>query len=314
MTIRGSTQTTLFSLGGTNEELRLAETYSQQATVTIHCGDRLDLLRSIPSNEARLVVTSPPYNIGKKYERRVDLDDYLREQRATLEECYRILADDGSICWQVGNHIAKGGEVYPLDIWLYPIFKELGFKLRNRIIWRFGHGMHLTKRFSPRYETIMWFTKSDKYMFNLDSVRIPQKYPGKRYYKGPKTGQYSGNPLGKNPEDVWDIPHVKSAHPEKTIHPCQFPIELVERLILALTYVNDLVVDPYMGVGSALCAGVLHKRRAAGADAVNEYIQIARERVQLAFEGRLPRREMGTPIYEPEPGNKLAQRPLGFGK
>ena len=100
-----------------------AEKYSQEAIVTICEGDRLDLLRTIPPGEARLVVTSPPYNIGKRYERRVDLSDYLREQRATIEECHRILADDGSICWQVGNHIARDGEVYPLDIWLYPIFK-----------------------------------------------------------------------------------------------------------------------------------------------------------------------------------------------
>lgn len=294
------------------KSLLLVENYSPEADVTLYEGDRLLLLQTIPTKEARLVVTSPPYNIGKEYEQRVDLSQYLEEQKATIEECHRILADDGSICWQVGNHIGKDGEVYPLDIWLYPIFKELGFKLRNRIMWHFGHGMHLTRRLSPRYETILWFTKSKGHVFNLDDVRVPQKYPGKTYYKGPKAGQYSSNPLGKNPSDVWEIPHVKSAHPEKTAHPCQFPIELVERLVLALTNAGDLVVDPYVGVGSTLCASILHGRRSAGADMVAEYIQLARDRVTLAFEGRLPRRLMGTPLYQDRPNSKLVQRPVEF--
>jgi adenine-specific DNA-methyltransferase len=302
-----------FAFDELRDRLCFVERYSPEAIVTLYPGDRLDLLRTIPPSEARLIVTSPPYNIGKKYERRVDFSDYLAEQQDTIRECYRVLAADGSICWQVGNHITRDGEAYPLDIWLYPIFKELGFKLRNRIIWRFGHGMHLSKRFSPRYETILWFTKSDRYVFNLDAVRLPQKYPGKRYYKGPKAGQYSGNPLGKNPEDVWEIPHVKSAHPEKTIHPCQFPVELIERLVLAMTNIDDLVVDPYTGVGSAPCAAVLHRRRAAAADIVPEYIEIARDRIAAALEGRLPHRVMGTPIYEPKPNDKLACRPPAFG-
>jgi len=286
----------------------LDEEYSAKSIITLHPGDRIHLLRTIPTGEARLVVTSPPYNIGKKYERRLHLKDYLSEQRFTIEECHRVLADDGSICWQVGNYVTKNGEIFPIDVWLYPIFKELGFKLRNRIIWRFGHGMHLSKRFSPRYETIMWFTKSDNYVFNLDAVRIPQKYPGKRHYRGPRKGRYSGNPLGKNPEDVWEIPNVKSAHPEKTIHPCQFPIELIERLVLSMTSGGDLVVDPYAGVGSALCAAILHGRRAAGAENYAEYVHIARERLIAAYEGRLRYRPMGTPIYTPKPGDRLTRR------
>jgi len=120
----------------------------------------------------------------------------------------------------------------PLDIQFDPIFRKHGLSLRNRIIWHFGHGLHNKRRFSGRYEVILWYTKSDNYVFNLDDVRIPSKYPGKRHFKGPKTGQLSGNPKGKNPEDVWDIPNVKSNHVEKTEHPCQFPVGLVERLIL----------------------------------------------------------------------------------
>ncbi len=282
--------------------------YSKSALVTLYLGDRIDLLRQIPSGEARLVVTSPPYNIGKRYEKKSRLEDYLEGQRKTIEECVRILADDGSLCWQVGNHV-DGTEIKPLDILLYPICQKLRLRLRNRIVWHFEHGLHCSKRFSGRYETILWFTKSDSYVFNLDAVRIPQKYPGKKYFKGAKTGQYSCNPLGKNPGDLWIIPNVKHNHVEKTEHPCQFPIELIQRLVLALTKQGDLVVDPYIGVGSTACAAVLNKRRAAGADIVPEYLKIARERVELALMGKLAIRPMGRPVYQPDIRTSVARRP-----
>lgn len=89
----------------------------------------------------------------------------------------------------------------PLDIELAPTFKRLNMQLRNRIIWQYGHGLHSQRRFSGRYETVMWYTKTDDYHFDLDPVRVPSKYPGKKHYRGPKKGQYSGNANGKNPED-----------------------------------------------------------------------------------------------------------------
>lgn len=291
----------------------IAPRYSRSALVTLYHGDRLELLGQIRDGEARLVVTSPPYNIGKKYEKKAKIDDYLQGQRETLRESVRILGDDGSLCWQVGNHLV-GTEVKPLDILIYPICEALGLRLRNRIIWHFEHGLHCSRRFSGRYETILWFTKSDQYVFNLDGVRVPQKYPGKKHFKGPKAGQYSCHPLGKNPGDLWIIPNVKHNHVEKTVHPCQFPIELVERLVLALTNPGDLVVDPYIGVGTTACAAVLHKRRAAGADTVKEYLDVARRRVELALLGKLPRRPMDRPVYQPDPRLAITRRPPELGQ
>ena len=285
------------------------EHYSPSSNVTLYAGDRLALLGQIPSGEARLVVTSPPYNIGKKYEKRLVFERYLEQQEATLTDAFRILASNGSLCWQVGNHIATDGEIFSLDIHLYQACKKLGLKLRNRIIWCFEHGLHCQNRLSGRYETIMWFTKSDDYIFNLDPIRVPQKYPGKKYFKGPKTGQYSCNPLGKNPGDVWVIPNVKHNHLEKTSHPCQFPIELVERLVLALTNRHDLVVDPYLGVGSAACAALLHDRRAAGADTSIEYLKVAANRIMRTWAGTLPRRPLDRPVYVPRPTDRIAQMP-----
>lgn len=302
------------NLGMTGKALRMSDHYTPHAAVTLYRGDRLELLRQIPSGHATLVVTSPPYNIGKKYEKRLNFLEYLREQKETLRECVRVLADNGSLCWQVGNHLAQDSEIFPLDIFIYRICKRFGLKLKNRIIWSFEHGLHCKRRFSGRYETVLWFTKTDNYVFNLDGVRVPQKYPGKKHFKGPKMGQFSCNPLGKNPGDVWLIPNVKHNHAEKTIHPCQFPVELIERFVLSLTNENDLVVDPYIGVGSSACAAILHGRRAAGADLVSEYLEVAAGRVKLSWEGTLPRRPLGRPVYVPRPTDPIAQMPLELQK
>jgi adenine-specific DNA-methyltransferase len=190
-------------------------------------------------------------------------------------------------------------EIIPLDIVLYPIFASLGLHLRNRIVWHFGHGLHASKRFSGRYEVILWFTKTNDYTFNLDPVRIPQKYPHKKYFKGPKKGELSGNPLGKNPSDIWEIPNVKANHIEKTSHPCQFPVELIERLVLSLSNEGDWVFDPFMGVGTTAIASLMHERKAAGAEIIHEYIDTAKNRIELAMKGELHIRPMQRAVYDP---------------
>jgi len=277
--------------------MNITSKYNKKSDVTLYNGNTLNLLKKIPDQEAMLIITSPPYNIGKEYEKVKSIDNYLKEQEEIIKECVRVLNDKGSICWQVGNLI--NGEVYPLDILFYPIFKKYGLHLRNRIIWHFGHGLHCSKRFSGRHETILWFTKSDDYVFNLDPIRVPQKYPQKKHFKGDKKGQLSGNPLGKNPSDVWDIPNVKSNHPEKTEHPCQFPVELVERLVLSMTNKGDLVIDPFIGVGSTAIASLKNKRRSAGADIMKKYVDIALSRIKKLEKGELKLRKMGTPIHDP---------------
>lgn len=262
----------------------------------------LKFMRTIADESIQLVVTSPPYNVGKEYEERTSLDRYIEDQAACVAEAVRVLRPSGSICWQVGNHIDRG-EVFPLDIVLYDLFKTHGLRLRNRIVWTFGHGLHCTKRLSGRHETILWFTKSDDYVFNLDPIRIPAKYPNKKHFKGPKRGQLSSNPLGKNPSDVWEIPNVKNNHVEKTDHPCQFPVGLVERLVLSLTNEGDNVLDPYLGVGSTAVAALKHGRTAFGCDTERKYLDIAWDRIHKLRDGTLRTRPMNKPIYEP-PANR----------
>ena len=265
----------------------------------LYSGDCRSFIKNLPESSVELIITSPPYNIGKQYEKKTDLDEYLALQAEVIEMCAAVLSPTGSICWQVGNHIRSKNEILPLDIPIYAIFDSLGFKLRNRIVWHFEHGLHCRNRFSGRYEVLLWFTKSDNYMFNLDEIRVPQKYPGKRHFKGPKAGELSGNPLGKNPSDVWIFPNVKHNHPEKTSHPCQFPIELVDRMVLATTKPDDIVMDPFAGVSSTICAAVLRGRRGCGAEIVQEYIDISTQRIREALNHTLPVRPTGTPVYQP---------------
>lgn len=283
-------------------------------------GDTSKVIKTFEDEKFDLVITSPPYNIGKEYETKQSIEKYLEDQEEIIKELIRVTSNNGSICWQVGNYINKG-EVFPLDIFYYQIFKKYGLKLRNRIIWHFGHGLHASNRFSGRYETILWFTKTDNYIFNLDNVRIPSKYPGKRHFKGPKKGELSGNPKGKNPSDIWEIvindwekelwniPNVKSNHPEKTEHPCQYPVELVERCILALTNQNSWVLDPFAGVGSTLIASVKNDRNAIGIEKEKKYVDIAEQRILDLKKGKLKLRPINKPIHKPKPTDKIAQVP-----
>ncbi len=283
-------------------------------------GDSLDVLKRIKDRKFDLIITSPPYNVGKSYETKTSIEKYLESQEEIINEIVRTLSDKGNLCWQVGNYVDRG-EVFPLDIFYYQIFKKHGLKLRNRIIWHFGHGLHASNRFSGRYETILWFSKTDDYIFNLDDVRVPSKYPGKRHFKGAKKGQLSGNPKGKNPSDIWEIiiqdwetcmwniPNVKSNHPEKTEHPCQFPIELVERCILALTNEGSWVLDPFSGVGSTIVAALKNNRNAIGIEKEKQYCEIANQRILDFNNGNLKFRPINKPIHKPSMSDKVSQIP-----
>lgn len=298
----------------------LFEYIGQDINYEIKKGDCLDILKKFEDGKFDLIITSPPYNIGKSYEVKTSIEQYLETQEEIINELVRTLSDNGNLCWQVGNYIDKR-EVYPLDIFYYQIFKKHGLKLRNRIIWHFGHGLHASNRFSGRYETILWFSKTDNYIFNLDNVRVPSKYPGKRHFKGPKKGQPSGNPLGKNPSDIWeiieqdwdkglwDIPNVKSNHPEKTEHPCQFPIELVERCVLALTNEKSWVLDPFAGIGSSIIAAIKNSRNAIGIDRDEIYCKIAKKRIADFKEGKLKIRPVNKQIHKPTGNDKVSKIP-----
>ncbi|MBR2402278.1 MAG: site-specific DNA-methyltransferase [Lachnospiraceae bacterium] len=297
----------------------IEEKFNVSNKVSIYNGDCQELLKKMPDNYCDLIITSPPYCMGKAYEDiHDDIDTFRNQQRIIFDDIYRVLKRGGSLCWQVGYHI-NHSEIFPLDYYVYEIFMEESKKfdipliLRNRIIWTFGHGLNSTQRFSGRHETILWFTKGDEYTFDLDCIRVPQKYPGKRAYKGKNKGNYSGNPLGKNPSDVWDIPNVKANHIEKTGHPCQFPVAIPQRMIRALVPINGVVLDPFMGSGTSGVAALIEGRRFVGAEVKQEYYKIAKERLQNTIEGNIKIRE-DIPVREPDEKSKVAKLPEEFRK
>jgi len=247
-------------------------------TNSIFLGDCLQLFRQLPDNCVDLIISSPPYNIGKPYEEKQPLDSYLKQQAEVLRHCWRVLGRTGSIFWQVGSYVKRGAHT-PLDIKVFPILEALGMVPRNRIVWLRTHGLHARNRFSCRHETILWFTKSDNYKFLLDPIRVPQLYPEKTSWRQRNKGQLTGHPLGKNPGDVWAFRNVKHNHEEQTIHPSQFPEDLVERVVLATTEPRDLVLDPYMGVGTVAVAARDLKRRFVGAETNPSYHAVALHRL-----------------------------------
>ncbi|MBD2300733.1 site-specific DNA-methyltransferase [Nostoc sp. FACHB-87] len=241
-------------------------------------GDCITLLKEIPDECIDLVISSPPYNLGKEYEARQALDIYLESQKNVLQECSRVLKKTGSLFWQVGAFADKG-TIIPLDIRLFPILESCGLLPRNRIIWARQHGLHAQKKFSCRHETILWFTKSNEYIFNLDAIRVPQKYQNKKHYRGNRKGELSCNPDGKNPGDIWLFRNVKHNHEEQTIHPCQFPEDLVSRIVLATTNAGDLVFDPYMGAGTVAVVSKNHNRNFIGTEIDPKYHQVGLRRL-----------------------------------
>jgi len=275
-------------------------------------GDCMELIRSLPDNSIPLTITSPPYCMGKEYERSYSFADFVAEHVRILPEVIRVTREGGSLCWQIGYHI-EDNRCFPLD---YPVFDIMRshpeMVLRNRIVWSFGHGLHSTRRFSGRHEAVLWFSKGKDYYFDLDAVRVPQRYPGKRHYKGEHKGEFSGNPKGKNPGDVWDIPNVKANHIEKVGHPCQFPVGLAERLVRALSPKGSVVFDPFMGSSSTGVAAILHGRRFLGAEKNEKYSSVARERMLSAHAGTVPFRPADKPIHVPTGREAVARRPQHF--
>ena len=249
-------------------------------------GDCLQQLKVIPNNSIQLVFSSPPYNVGKVYEKKVALTKYLEGQRRVILELCKKVSCGGSICWQVGNFVSDSA-ISPLDMLVHPFFEEGGMTLQRRFAWTFGHGLHCSKRFSGRYETISWYSKGD-----TQAPRFISPFHKAEWNRG-----------------IMEIPNVKSNHVEKTEHPCQFPVEMVERFVLALTNTGDLVLDPYSGVGSTVVAALKHDRRGIGVEIDENYVDISEHRVASFFDGSLTVRELGSSVYVPTPKDSTARRP-----
>jgi site-specific DNA-methyltransferase (adenine-specific) len=235
----------------------------------LYCGDAVDLFKNIPNASVDLVIADPPYNLGKNYGNNhdnKDFDDYLVFTKSWLIEAQRVLKPTGTIYVFMGVRFIS---------YLYSIMdRELGFHFNSWIVWHYTQGLGKTKGFSPRHDDILVFTKTDKFTFNLDNVRVPQKYYRER-----------NNMRGANPGDVWQFSHVHYSNPNRQNHPTQKPEGVIERIVLASSNENDVVLDPFAGSGTTLRVCQQLNRRCIGFELNPEYVTLIRDRLNQPFDG-----------------------------
>lgn len=245
--------------------------------------DVIDYLSDIPDDSAALIITSPPYNIGKSYGNSPSSDSmrhlfYIGWLYQIISECSRILKPGGTLILQVGATRDETQTLIPIDSLLIDPAKKAGLGFISRIAWVIPHGLTPKRRLAERYETAMVFSKGEQTTFNPSAARIPQKQPGKRAFKGPNKGKLSGHPLGAHPTNVWNIPAIGHNNPEQTDHPAQFPLELAKRAIMLYSMPGDIVIDPFSGSGTTHAACIQTGRTFSGADLYYEDTRSARLR------------------------------------
>lgn len=235
----------------------------------IHTGDALKSLKLIESGSVDLIIADPPYNLGKNYGNNHDVKgfrEYLEFSEAWLNESQRILAPHGTIYVFMGFRFIS---------YLYDILdQKLGMYFNSWITWHYTQGIGKTRGFSPRHDDILMFTKTEQFKFNLDNVRVPQKYYRER-----------NNMNGANPGDVWAFSHVHYSNPEREEHPTQKPEALIARMVLASSDEGDLVLDPFFGSGTTLRVCQALNRRSIGIELNPEFAAKTRKRLAKPFEG-----------------------------
>lgn len=232
-------------------------------------GDCLHEMSKLPAQSIDLIIADPPYNLGKDYGNQSDSlerQEYLNFTRHWLSEAIRVLKPDGSIYVFMGfRYISQ----------LYIIMEEeLFLKFNGWIVWHYTQGMGRTRGFSPRHDDILLFSRSEKHTFNLDNIRIPQKYYRSR-----------NNMRGANPGDVWEFSHVHYCQTSRTSHPTQKPEGLLERMVLASSNENDCVLDPFAGSGTTLRVCQQLNRQSIGIELSSEYVRLIHDRLLEPFQG-----------------------------
>ena len=255
----------------------LGKPYFQAPNCLIYNMDCLEAIKLLPEELVALTVTSPPYNIGKEYEKLLLLDEYLNWCEQWIGEVYRVTVDRGAFWLNLG-YLSMRDRAKAIPI-AYLLWDKVPFYLIQEVVWNYGAGVAGSKFFSPRNEKFLWYVKNqDKYTFNLDEVRDPNvKYPNQK-----KNGKIKVNLKGKNPTDVWQFPKVTSgknrASKERTAHPAQFPVAVVDRIKSASNF-NDIVLDPFMGSGTTAVVALGLQRQVIGFEIRADYCDIAADRV-----------------------------------
>lgn len=271
--------------------------------VAIYRGDSLAMLRELRGHPVHLTVTSPPYNIGKAYEKPSPINDYLAWCAEWIAEIHRITDPNGAFWLNLGYLELQGrAKAIPIP---YLLWDRVPFYLVQEIVWNYGAGVAAKASFSPRNEKFLWYVKNpSRYTFNLDDIRDPNvKYPNQR-----KNGKLKCNPLGKNPTDVWPFPKVTSgtdrSSAERTPHPAQFPVAVIERIVKACSMPGDLVLDPFLGSGTVAEVALGCGRPVIGIEISQSYVDIARKRIEQTMRAMKAAEAQGR-LFALEQGHEL---------
>lgn len=267
--------------------------------------DCVEAMALLPSELIDLTLTSPPYNIGKEYEKPLPLDQYVEWVHSWIVEIHRVTKPHGAFWLNLGYvEIPGRARALPLP---YLIWDRVPFFLIQEVVWNYGAGVAARHSLSPRNEKLLWYVKNaEQYVFNLDAIRDPNvAYPNQK-----KNGKLRCNTSGKNPSDVWQIAKVTSgtnrSSPERTPHPAQFPLDLVDRVVKGTSNSGDLVLDPFMGSGSTAESCLRNGRVAVGFEMRADYCRVAGERLKnverelgsrLPFDGPTTDREFSRPLF-----------------
>ena len=258
---------------------RVGSPYHEYGNVLLYRMDCRELMGMLAPGTIDLTITSPPYNIGKEYERVLDSQDYLAWCEKWMAQIFGLTAPAGAFWLNLGYFELPGiGKAVPIP---YLLWNRTRFYLMQEIVWHYGAGVSARKYFSPRNEKYLWYVKDrSAYTFNLDAVRDANvRYPNQR-----KNGRLRCNPGGKNPTNVWDIPKVTSgknrSSRERADHPAQFPLAVVDRIVKSCSNAGDLLLDPFIGSGSVAVSGMLNGRQVVGCDLNSRYLDIAIERLR----------------------------------
>jgi adenine-specific DNA-methyltransferase len=257
----------------------VGEPYFESDNLLIYNEDCLKLMKKIPKSFVDLTITSPPYNIGKEYEKVQPIDKYVSWCKKWMSLVHNITKDDGAFLLNIGYlKIPDKGRNVPIP---YLLWDKTNFYLMQEIIWNYGAGITCKNVLSPRNEKILWYVKNkDEYTFNLDPIRDPNvKYPNSK-----RNGKLRVNPLGKNPTDVWQIAKVTSgknrSSKERTKHPAQFPSELIKKLVNGFSNPNNIILDPFIGSGTTAEVALKNKRFCIGFEIKKDYCDLAIERLK----------------------------------
>lgn len=260
---------------------KLGNPYYEDDYFILFNKDCVSSLSSLSEPIFDLTVTSPPYNIGKEYEKVMHNGKYIEWSKEWISAVFNNTKSNGTFWLNLG-YFSYENKAKAIPI-IYLLWDKIPFYLIQEIVWHYGAGVSARTSFSPRNEKFLWYVKNPQfYTFNLDGVRDPNvKYPNQK-----KNGKLKCNPNGKNPGDVWLFPKVTSGtnrhSKERTPHPAQFPSAVIDRIIKASSNQNDLVLDPFIGSGTTAEIALRNKRKTVGFEIIKEYCDIAVSRYEKA--------------------------------